>query len=89
MTLVCSYTRLTGYLFPWPLYSNYELYATVNLPTGENHRYPQNSRMGGRNSRSRPCAEQKDVLPLLHIEPSTPWSCKSNRGTLMYKTAWQ
>ena len=74
MTLVCSYTRLTGYLFPWPLYSNDELHAMVIAPIGENRRYPQNSTVGGRNSRSGPCAEQKNVLPLLHIEPPLPGS---------------
>jgi hypothetical protein len=72
MTLMCSYTLLTGYLFPWPLYSNDKLHATVIAPTGENRRYPQNSRVGGRNSRSGPCAEQKNVLPLLHIETPLP-----------------
>lgn len=74
MTLVCSYTRLTGYLFPWPLYSNDELQATIIVPTGENRRYPQNSRVDGRNSRSGPCAERENVLPVLHIEPPLPWS---------------
>jgi hypothetical protein len=71
MTLVCYYTRLTGYLFPWPLHSS-ELHATVIVHTTENRRYPQNSRVGGRNSRSGSCAEQINVLPLLHIEPPLP-----------------
>lgn len=85
MTPVCSYTRLTGYLFPWPLYSKDELHATITVPTGENRRYPQNSKVGGRNSRSEPCAERKNVLPLLNIEPPLPGSAKVAQALLCIK----
>jgi hypothetical protein len=67
------------------MYSNDKLNAKATLPTGENRRYPQNSKVGGHNSRSGPWAEQKKVLPLLHIDPPLPGHVKEAQALLCKK----